>query len=601
MTIVKRTMNTDTLQSLLGGLGDESRDKAAGVYYGASYMTDNELINAYRGSWLPRKIVNIPARDSVRAWREWKAEADQIEQIEAEEKRLGLQQKLEQALIKARLFGGAAIFIADGTTDLMRPFEPERVGKGGIKYLTVMARTELIAGELERDPTTEFYQRPAKYMIRGVDIHPSRLIVFNGDEHPEPAYAFGVSIGWGESVLTSMMRSIKNLDSTMANIASLVFEANVDVIGIPELLNSMSDPQYIQNITERLALAQANKGINRSLLMDADETFNRKQTSFAGLPDVADKFMQIVAGACDIPATRLIGMSPAGMSATGESDLKNYYDHVSAEQNLTITPALNRFDEALLRSSLGSRPPEIHHMWSSLWQVSEKEKAENAERMSKVADAYVRTGLFSQPALASAVTNQLVESGVYPGIEQAVEDDPVDWDAELEASAAELALRTEQANNPPETKPSPFAKDAAPRPLYISRKVMNPAPIVAWARKAGLPELMPGSELHVTITYSRTPVDWMKLGEAWQSELKIAAGGPRLVEQFDKGAVVLLFASSELTWRNRAVVEAGGSHDFDEYQPHITVGYSDTPIDVIDIEAYQGEIILGPEIFEPIK
>lgn len=46
-----------------------------------------------------------------------------------------------------------------------------------------------------------------------------------------------------------------------------------------------------------------------------------------------DRFLQIVSGAADIPAIRLLSQSPAGMNATGESDLRNYYDRLSACRN----------------------------------------------------------------------------------------------------------------------------------------------------------------------------------------------------------------------------------------------------------------------------
>lgn len=595
---------TDSLRSFLGGLGDPERDKRASVYYGYSILTDDQLLNAYRGSWLPRKIVNIPAQDSVRAWRNWMAEADQIEKIEAEEKRLGLRQKVREAMIKARLFGGAAIVIGDGTNNLMKPFEPERVGLGGIKYLTVLSRVRLPANEIEQDPTSEFFDQPKSYSINGTPIHPSRLIRFKGQEHPESMYAMGVTNGWGDSVLVSMMDAIKNFDGTAANIASMVYEANVDVFGIPDFIDQLNVPDYVNAMTNRMGLVAANKGINRSIMMDANETFERKTMSFGGLDAIFDKFIQEVSGAADIPATRLLGMSPSGLSATGEADLRNYYDHINAEQTLTIEPAMTAFDQALIRSALGDAPEEIWYEWASLWQLTEKEKAEVADKMSNVAERLSRTGLISQEALSKAVVNQFTEDGIYPGLEQEVADAPVDFDALLEH---ENKMMAKEENPDPAPKafgdvlPDPrFMKDAAPRPLFIQRKVKNAKEIVAWAKTQGFDTTLTAIDMHVTVAYSRDPVDWFKVGEPWSSELKINAGGPRLVEQFDGGAIVLLFACSEVAWRHWKVLDVGGSHDYEEFQPHITITYA-PGMDLSKIEPYRGEIILGPELFEDLK
>jgi len=78
-------------------------------------LTDEQIVAAYRGSWLPRKIVDIPALDSCRKWRNWQAEDDQIAAIEELETRLNVKGKILEASKKARLFGGAALYI--GTSD----------------------------------------------------------------------------------------------------------------------------------------------------------------------------------------------------------------------------------------------------------------------------------------------------------------------------------------------------------------------------------------------------------------------------------------------------------------------------------------------------
>lgn len=146
------------------------------------------------------------------------------------------------------------------------------------------------------------------------------------------------------------------------------------------------------------------------------------------------------------------------------------------------------------------------------------------------------------------------------------------------------------------------------RPLYVQRKVVNAAAILDWAARAGIANLVPADDLHVTIAYSRRPVDWIKMGQAaWTSpeapggKLLIPAGGPRLVERFTAdGPLVLLFASHDLNWRHREIREAGASWDHDGYYPHITLSYAPGDVDLAAITPWRGLIELGPEIFEPL-
>jgi hypothetical protein len=597
----------DTLQSLVAGLGDPMRDKLATASYGFQILADDQLYNIYRSNWLGRKIVDVPAMDAVRKGRDWQAEQDQIEAIEAEESRLGFWNKLLEVKTKARLWGGAALYIGTGDTDLMQPLVPERIGKGGIKYLTVLTRRDVTTGEIEQDVTSEFFGRPAYYEVTGalsstmVKIHPSRFAVFIGAPHADSLMSMAINRGWGDSILEAVYSAMRNADATAANIASLVFEANVEVVRVPELMAHLaSGPEYASRLTDRFSLAAMLKGINRMLLLDKDEEYDRKQVSFATLPDVMQTFLQMAAGAADMPVTRLLGQSPAGMSATGESDMLNYYDRVSSIQTLEMKPALYRLDECLIRSALGSRPPEIYYSWAPLKQMTEKELAEIGKMNAEAAQIFVGTGVFTAEEIRTVVTNQLVESGYYPGLDQAVADTGTDWEKQLEEQKAQEAAVAQAAMQP---KQQQQATDASPRTLYVSRKVLNASEIIAWANGQGFKSTLLADDLHVTVAYSRTPVDWMKVDEDWNAsdkgDITIAPGGPRVIERFGE-AVVLAFQSWRLSYRHAAIKEAGASWDHEDYQPHITISYGGAPGDLSKVEPYQGQIHLGPEIFAEV-
>lgn len=593
----------DSLRSLITGMGDPSIDKSASLTYGNLILSDNQLHNAYRNTWLAKKIVNIPALDALRKWRNWQADQKEITAIEAEEKRLGLKLKMLQCKTLARLWGGACIFIGDGT-DAATPFEPERLGKGGIKYLTVMSRREMIAGQLEQDPTMEHYGWPTDYTISNGRmfslIHPSRLVIQIGDMLPDPWNPIGpvTSTGWGDSVLQSVFTALLNADSTSANVASLVFEANIDVYKIQELMEHMSSAPYRQKLLDRFALANVGKSVSKALLMDADEEYERKQISFSALPDVIQQFLIIVSGASDIPLTRLLGQSPSGLSSTGEHDMKNYHDRVQSIQELEIQPALHRLDDALIRSALGSRPDGLFYSWAPLEQMSEKEKAEIGKMKAETANILTTTGLFMPEELRQVVGNQFIEDGFYPGLDELLKengDKLAEFDLERRATEASVnALENPEPKQP--------VGDAAPRTLYMRRDVLNGKEIADWFKAQGVPEVYAPSEMHVTVVYSKKPIDWMKMGQPWDAQLEIPEGGPRLMEKFgDQGDVLVqLFASNELNWRHGYALDLGGSSDYPEYQPHISISLQAGAVDLVNIKPWTGPIVLGPEVYEEI-
>lgn len=413
----------DSLTSFVAGLGT-SRDKAATVAYTFAPMTRDQLLAMYRGAWLPRKIVEIPADDACRKWRDWQAKAGQIEKIEAEEIRLNVRLKVHTALVFARLYGGCGILIGDGTSNPEQPLDPNSIKLGGIKHLTVIPRLYLSAGDIVSDPYDPMYNQPGYYTLgsgKALRIHPSRLVIFKGPPTGEEI----TTDGWGDSVLQSVYTAVRNADSTAENVASLVFEAKVDVFKIPGFMGSLGDAEYRDTLMKRFQLAAAAKGINGAILLDSEEDYQQKSASFSALDAIMDRFMQIVSGAADVPMTRLFGQAPAGMSSTGEGDLRNYYDKTASHQSLHITPAMSILDECIIRSALGSRDPSIHYRWASLWQSTEKENAEIGERSANTIKTLVDTGLFAPEALADSGATMLVERGILPGLEQAIADAPV--------------------------------------------------------------------------------------------------------------------------------------------------------------------------------
>lgn len=597
----------DGLANAMSGLNTE-RDKAAHSYYAEPTLQTDELINAYRGSWMARKIVDIPALDSCRNWRSWQAEAADIALIEAEEKRLNYRGKTLEARRKARLLGGAAIY-ADYGDDASKPLDLNRVQKGGIRFLTVFTPRQLVPGEIDTDPLSEFFEMPKEFTIAGgatgqARIHPSRLTMFFGNELPDRGVVAS-AFGWGDSVLLSVMSAVKQAESASANINSLIYEANVDVVSIEGLAEILKQPGGEDKVRALLQMNLDAKSNLRALVIDAKNKYERKAVGFASLPDLMDRFDQHAAGAADIPMTRFMGTSPGGMNSTGESDLRNYYDRVSAGQTLEMTPAMMRQDEALIRSATGARNPAIYYEWNPLWQLSETDKATIFKTKADAARTIAGTGGTSEPlmpieALSDALVNELVEDGSLAGLEGAIaEYGKLSEQDDDEDDAAALGPTIEEPN-------LIETQDAAPRTLYVQRKLRNAAEFIAWAKSQGFGTTTPADDLHVTIAFSRTPVDWMKAGESWNNDkngtLTVTPGGARMVEPLgDKGAVVLLFNSSELSWRHEAIRrDAGASWDFPEYQPHVTITYAGGDVDLSKVTPYPGKLVFGPELFSEL-
>ena len=141
-------------------------------------------------------------------------------------------------------------------------------------------------------------------------------------------------------------------------------------------------------------------------------------------------------------------------------------------------------------------------------------------------------------------------------------------------------------------------------PLYIRRDVLNADEIIEWAKRSGFKTTLTASDMHVTCAHSRAPVDWLACMEGSEHDHGIACApsNERLVSFLgDKGGIVLKFTSSLLMERWARLGELGCSWDWPSYQPHVTLTYSNPDgLEPAKVKPYEGAIMLGPEIFEPL-
>lgn len=411
------TQFLDTFTALAAGMTD-TRSKFKMSTYSQVNYTDQQLLTAYNGSGLVSRVVDMPAQDATRMWREWQAEAAQISKLEDVEKQFGIQLKLQDALVDARLFGDGYLFIDDGTK-ASEPLDPDT--SKGLRFVVKVDRWQISEGEYDYDPLSEFYNRPSYYDLMGGDtallrIHPSRIVHLVGRKRRE----YGNAARMGQSVVSAVMDDLKAVDAVMANVADMTMEAKVDVVKISGLLNKVMDPEELAAIMAKTQLAMTTKATNGALVMDMeDEDWQQKTMSFATIPDVIDRFQIAAAGAAQIPRSRLFGVQTGGLGDSGKSDTVDYYDRIKSMQENEIQPPMTVMDKMTVKTALGSIPDEVHYNWRSLWQMDDKTKQEIGKMIvDRYAVAVEKIGFPEELAYEQSV-NELTEAGVAPGLEKA--------------------------------------------------------------------------------------------------------------------------------------------------------------------------------------
>lgn len=626
----------DSLRSAIQGV----RSFGRGLFGGTSEIAlghgfGHQLaIAAFMASGMMRKVIAIPAEDRVREWRDWQADAKTIAAIEDEEKRLDLQTKVEECETLRGIGGGALILITAG--DHSTPLTSESIQAGGLVAANVVSRWEITGKEWIKNVADPNFRQPKYWEMRSENgettiLHPSRVVCFTGKRLPAGTAVSDEEVFWGDSKLVRVFAEVTRSDETQGWFAALVRKAKLLRIGIPDLLDMVATEQGRATLDARVALiAEGENTLNATVYRsgtgtdDPGEKLDDYQITWAGIPAMMDAFDQRVAAVADIPFTRLMGRSPAGMNATGEHDTDNWNKSVVSGQKLELRPCLDKIDVALLPSA-GADPKKVTWAFAPLDTPSEKEVADTFKTTVDALEKLDLMGVMPEEAFNELAQNLLAERQWLPGIDTVLakfsEEELLAGAGEEEVDPSEIVNTNGREADPASAgggarRPASRAAndsyarlftDATPRPLYV-RRDLRPASakaLIAWAKANGFTSTLEQSDMHVTVLYSKQPVDPMKMGETWGSEpdggLIVKAGGPRALERFGEGAVVLQFASWSLVSRHDDMVRAGASHDYDEYLPHVTITYSAPEgLDLDVIKPFTGELAFGPEIFEPL-
>lgn len=377
---------TDGWKNALSGMGTK-RDKRRYTTFDFTYLLDNiTLSHMYMGDGLTTRIVDTFADDMTREW--GKAQNDPIPEgktqgtIEAEFARLDVSTCINQAKKWARLHGGALIFIGalDGNDPSVK-LNPDKVKS--IEFLLVIELPDILTYDCKynMDMTSPEYGKIDQYAVQirvgnqiiKKYIHASRCIPFFGQKIPSSVSGVSVDVRyWGISKVQPVLDYLRDFTGAMGAVSSILLEFIIGKYKFSDL-DEMLAKGGEDRLKTRIEAIDMSKSTIHSVILGTDEEYSRDSATVTGIADLLDRFMMNLSAVTQYPVTKLFGRSPAGMNATGENDLKNYYDAVRSEQAATTKYIQNLVN---IIANLHNLTGEYPWVWNPLFQLSEKDQAE---------------------------------------------------------------------------------------------------------------------------------------------------------------------------------------------------------------------------------
>lgn len=404
-----RVMTLDAFSNVIARLGAGTPNLLEGTDYPMTRLTQNfQLMNSlYRSHWIVRKVIDCIPEDMCKNWIKINSQLspNDLDRFTRLQRTTRVQRDILQGLKWGRLYGGAgAVIIIDGHEDILdTPLDYDMIMPGSFKGMIITDRwCGLTPGEeIIEDLSSPDFGLPKFYdwnIETGecIRVHHSRVLRFIGRELPNwEKYS---EQQWGASEIEVIFDELKKRDNTSWNIAQLVFLANLRVLKMGDLgeLLAIGDEQSqkdLYNTVQAQNWLMSNMGM---YILNENDGFETHQYTFSGLNDIYESFMLDIAGAAEIPVTKLFGRSPAGFNATGESDLKNYYDIIEQKQASQLYPALDKLLPIMFMSEFGAIPDDLDYEFNPIESSNESELADIADKKSNAIINVFNSGLISQ-------------------------------------------------------------------------------------------------------------------------------------------------------------------------------------------------------------
>lgn len=416
----------DAFSNPLFRLGYGSQSPLEATEYPLTRMTDNyALLNSlYRDNWVVQNVVGLMVDDMLREWYKLKGNVtpEMQDALDRVERQTRTRARINEGMRWGRLYGGAAgLILIKGQEDLSKPLDLDMVFPGSFQGLYILDRWQGVTPNMEvvfegGDPVPESYSITDARGYTVTNVHHSRLIRFTGRDLPFLEKV--AEMYWGESEVEALYKDVMAHDNVSANMAALTFQANIntmEVKGLEQLfsIGSGQAQRRFWNVMQAQSVLRSNFGTQ---LVEEGTKLTNTQYTFTGLQEVYESMALNLCGASHYPMTKLFGRSPAGMNATGESDLKNYYDYVDSQREAKLRPALQKLLPVLAMSAWGFVPDDLDFTFPPLWTPTATETAEIALKKAQAIRDTFQAGLFQADTAMKELKKLEEETGMFGAI-----------------------------------------------------------------------------------------------------------------------------------------------------------------------------------------
>lgn len=408
-----------------------------------------------------RRVSEIFAAETTRKWIKLQGDEKRIDKIMEALKRHDIRGLFRRAGELDGFFGRAQIFVDLGdkldSDELAKPLAPKAKingkGKARIKNFKVIEPFWSYPGMYQSaNPLDMEFYKPTQWYVMSTVVHATRLLTIVGREMPDmlkPAYSFG-----GLSLSQMIKPYVDNWLRTRQSVSDLLHSFSTMVLATD--MSAVIAGKSPKGFLDRLQIynqARDNRGI-LAINKDTEELTN-VSTPLGTLDKLLAQSQEQIASVSGIPLVILLGVTPSGLNASSDGEVRTFYATIKAYQERVYRSPLATIIDLIQLDIDGKIDEEINFEFIDLWEMDEKDKALVRKSDADMDVAYCGAGIVDNAEVRARIVQD--ENSPYYGAELS-DDAPMTPD-DREDQRADLS-DDEDANDGP-TGPE-GAQDAAP-------------------------------------------------------------------------------------------------------------------------------------------
>lgn len=392
-----------------------------------------------------RQVTSTIANEMTREWikitskSDDESQSERIAQIEEKLELLDARRVFHTAIINDGYFGRGQVFVDIDGQNIADPMvlSNKTIKQGSLKRISSiepMWTTPSTYNSLY--PEAPDFYKPSEWFMLGRRVHASRMLTIITRPMPDmlkPSYNFsGMSLNQMiDGYVQMWLRARQSVSDLLANFSTTVLKTDMNQV------LSGGEHSSVYDRADLFTLLRSNKGL---MLLDKDiEDMMQLNVPLSGLSDLQAQALEHICTVSRIPAVILTGVSPSGLNASSEGEIRVFYDWIKSEQEAHLRPKIETLIKLIQYDLFGDCDDNICFEFNPLWTMSDKEKADIRSADANSDSIYLSMGVLDPQEVRERLACD--PQSPYHGLDI---DKPIDNDLEYELEAQDKSVSEKQ-------------------------------------------------------------------------------------------------------------------------------------------------------------